>query len=87
MKKKLTLTIEESVSERAKKIAKREGTSVSQWVEELLREKTSEAAGEWMPKPGSWTEKMLSSVKSDAYDKNRDYKKLKESEIMKKYDV
>jgi antitoxin component of RelBE/YafQ-DinJ toxin-antitoxin module len=41
MKKKLTLTIEESVKERAKVYAKRKGISVSEMVEEYLNKKTS----------------------------------------------
>lgn len=45
MKKKLTLTIEESVKERAKKFARRHGTSVSEMVEQYLSEKTR--SSEW----------------------------------------
>ncbi|WP_441000682.1 DUF6364 family protein [Fodinibius sp. SL11] len=40
MKKKLTLTIEESVKERAKIFAKRKGISVSEMVEQYLDRKT-----------------------------------------------
>jgi hypothetical protein len=40
MKKKLTLTIEESVKDRAKIFAKRKGISVSEMVEEYLDRKT-----------------------------------------------
>jgi hypothetical protein len=40
MKKKLTLTIEESVKERAKIFAKRKGISVSEMVEEYLDRRT-----------------------------------------------
>lgn len=83
MKKKLTLTIEKEVTERAKVVARREGTSISQWVEDLLREKTARATDEWSPKPGSWTEKMLGSV---SLPEDTDYKALKEKEILKKYD-
>lgn len=38
MKRKLTLTVEESVIEYGKKAAKRRGTSLSQLVEDTLRE-------------------------------------------------
>lgn len=82
MKKKLTLTIEKEVTERAKILARREGTSVSQWVEDLLKEKTAQAKREWTPEPDSWTEKMLGSV---SLPEDRDYKTLKEKEILKKY--
>lgn len=40
MKKKLTLTIEESVKDRAKVFAKRKGISVSEMVEKYLDKKT-----------------------------------------------
>lgn len=49
MKKKLTLTIEESVKERAKVLAKRRGTSVSEMVEEYLDRK-ARSEGEDLPK-------------------------------------
>lgn len=81
MKKKLTLTIEKSVSEKAKRLAKKEGTSVSQWVEELLIEKTR-SVSDWQPEPGSWTQKMLGS--GEVPDR-RDYKEIKQEEILKKY--
>jgi len=82
MKKKLTLTIEKEITERAKILARREGTSISQWVENLLKEKTEKSAHEWSPEPGSWTEKMLGSV---SLPEETDYKTLKEKEILKKY--
>ena len=81
MKKKLTLTIDKSVSEKAKRLAKREGTSVSRWVEQLLIEKTGSASG-WQPQPGSWTQKMLGA--GDLPDQ-RNYKEIKQEEILKKY--
>ena len=82
MKKKLTLTIEKEVTERAKLVARREGTSISQWVENLLREKTARANKEWSPVPGSWTEEMLGSV---SLPEETEYKTVKEKEILKKY--
>ncbi len=84
MKKKLTLTIEESVSEHAKRLAKRKGTSVSEMVEEYLKEKTAEETG-WKPEPGSRTSKLLGSLKQPREDKKLDYKEIKEKEILKKY--
>lgn len=82
MKKKLTLTIEKDVTERAKLVARREGTSISQWVENLLKEKTARANDKWSPEPGSWTEEMLGSV---SFPEETDYKTVKEKEILKKY--
>jgi len=82
VKKKLTLTIEKEVTERAKILARREGTSISQWVEDLLKEKAAKADCQWIPEPGSWTENMLGSV---SLQDDTDYKTLKEKEILKKY--
>lgn len=81
MKKKLTLTIDKTVSEKAKRLAKREGTSVSEWVEKMLNEKV-QSASDWQPKPGSWTQKMLGSADLPG---EINYKVLKEKEILKKY--
>lgn len=81
MKKKLTLTIEKSISEKAKRLAKKEGTSVSKWVEELLIEKTRSVSG-WQPEPGSWTQKMLGAGEVPDH---RDHKEIKREEILKKY--
>ena len=82
MKKKLTLTIEKDVTERAKLVARREGTSISQWVEDLLKEKTAEADMKWSPKPGSWTKEMLGALN---LPEDIDYKRVKEKEIVEKY--
>ena len=84
MKKKLTLTINESVSLKAKRLAKREGTSVSEMVENYLAEKTSQEQG-WKPEKGSWTERLLGSVTLPANMDNADYKTLKERALQKKY--
>ncbi len=84
MKKKLTLTIEESISKRAKRLAKREGTSVSEIVEQYLAERTSEETG-WKPEENSWTAKMLGSVPLSDKLKEGDIKKIKEKEILQKY--
>jgi len=83
MKKKLTLTIEKSVTEQAKRLARREGTSISQWVEDLLREKTA-GFSDWSPEPGSWTDQMLGSATLPE-NATEDYRTLKEKEILKKY--
>jgi len=84
MKKKLTLTINESVSLKAKRLARREGTSVSEMVENYLAEKTSQEQG-WKPEKGSWTERLLGSVKLPEDIENADYKTLKERALQKKY--
>lgn len=86
MKKKLTLTIDESVSMKAKRLARREGTSISEMVENYLAEKTSEDQG-WKPEKGSFTERLLGSVKLPADMQNEDYKTVKERALRKKYDL
>jgi hypothetical protein len=80
MKKKLTLSIDESVTRRAKRLAQREGTSVSEIVEKYLAEKTAEETG-WKPAEGSWTARLLGVVPQS----QEDYKQIKEEEILKKY--
>jgi len=86
MKKKLTLTIEESVSRRAIRLAKKRGISVSEMVENYLAEKTAEEIG-WKPKEDSWTMRMTGILPTDNkehYEKDN-IKKLKEEAIRQKY--
>ncbi|MGF1668875.1 MAG: DUF6364 family protein [Balneolaceae bacterium] len=84
MKKKLTLTIDETVTEKAKRLAKREGISVSEMIERYLRDKTAEESG-WKPKPGSRTSELLGSLTLPEEYREKNYKKIKEKEILKKY--
>lgn len=86
MKKKLTLTIEESVTRTAKRLAKREGVSVSEMVEGYLIERSAKERG-WQPVEGSWTDQLLGSVHLSNEPADFDYKKIKEQEIQKKYGV
>jgi hypothetical protein len=60
MKEKINLTIEKSVKERAKQIARSRGISVSEMVEELL--KSIEDDNNWMPEEGSVVSKMAGSI-------------------------
>lgn len=84
MKKKLTLTIEESVTERAKRLAREKGTSVSEIVEDFLKEKTRQEA-EWQPEKGTWTSRLLGSVRLPEEYESLNYKQIKMKEILKKY--
>jgi predicted CopG family antitoxin len=84
MKKKLTLTIDSEVTERAKRLAKRENTSVSEIVESYLAERTEEET-EWAPDPVSNTAALLGSVTLPEVVRDLDYKKLKERAIRNKY--
>ena len=84
MKKKLTLTIEESVKERAKKFANKHKTSISDMVENFLASVTDDEMG-FTPEPGSWTESLYGSAKLPAEYEGMSYKQIKEKEVLKKY--
>ena len=84
MKKKLTLTIDPDVTERAKRLAKRENTSVSEIVESYLAERTA-IETEWKPDPDSKTAALLGSVTLPEGVRDMDHKELKERAILKKY--
>lgn len=84
MKKKLTLTIDEEVTEQAKRLAKRENTSVSEIVEQYLVERTSDESN-WSPEKNSITASLLGSASLPKKQSKQSYKKIKESEILKKY--
>lgn len=82
MKEKLTLSIEKTTKEQAKRYAKRKGTSISQMVEDFLDSVTYEDDDDWRPPEGSLVAKMLGSVPDT--DK-RNYKEIIEEEILKKH--
>ena len=84
MKTKLTLTIEESVKDRAKEFAKRHDTSVSDMVEKFLHIATQEDG--WQPEPGSVTESLMGSVELPKEFEGMDYKQIKEKILLEKYD-
>jgi len=63
MKKKLTLTIDQAVKERAKLAAKKRGLSVSQMVEDYLRIVSAETE-KWRPREGSVVSRISGSVKA-----------------------
>lgn len=84
MKKKLTLTIEESVKHRAKRFANQHGISISEMVERYL-DSVTRSDTEFIPEPGSWTESMYGSAKLSKEYEGMTYKQIKEKEILKKY--
>ena len=61
MKKKLTLTIEESVKKRAKRYAKANNISISKAVEQFL-DTMSASDSEFTPAPGSAVEELAGSL-------------------------
>jgi len=81
MKEKLTLTIDKSVKDQAKKYARRRGMSVSGMVEQYLKS-VSEPDQTWQPKKGSVVAKLSGSipVKDD-----RDYDQLLEEALLEKH--
>ena len=82
-KKTLNLTIEESIKERAKRIAKNRGISVSQLFEEtIIREEFPE---EFTPKPGSGVEQLMNAMPESKKLDDYEYKKLKMEALRKKY--
>lgn len=82
-KKTLNLTIEENIKERAKRIAKSRGISVSQLFEEAIaREEDPE---EFTPKPGSAAYRIYNLIPESEKMDDYDYKKLKEEALREKY--
>ena len=84
MSTKLTLTIEKSVIEEAKKYAKSQGRSLSKLIEEYLKSVSREdinKAEELQLSP--ITKSLYGSVKLD--DDDIDYKKMLRDEILKKH--
>jgi hypothetical protein len=70
MKKKLTLTIEESIKDRAKVFARRHGTSVSEMVQEYLDKRTR--SEKWAPPADSPVNKFAGSLPLPETDKTDD---------------
>lgn len=84
-KKTLNLTIEESIKERAQRIAKKRGISVSSLVEQAIS--CEEDPEEFTPKPGSAAHRIYNLIpESDKVD-DYDYKKLKEEALREKYGI
>jgi len=84
MKKKLTLSIEKSVKDRAKKFARQNNTSISDMVEKYLDAISNEEIG-FVAEPGSWTESMIGIASLPGKYKKKSSKKIKEEELLKKY--
>lgn len=85
-KQTLNLSVEKHIKERAKKIAKERGISISKFFEEVVQQ-VEESNEEYTPAPGSAAERIYNvipeSEKMDSYD----YKKLKMDALKKKYDL
>jgi len=83
MSTKLTLTIDKSVIEEAKQYAKSQGRSLSNLVEEYLKSVSSKEDKPQPLKLSPITKSLFGAVR--VKDKNIDYKKILEDEILKKH--
>lgn len=83
MPTKLTLTIDKSVIEEAKQYAKSQGRSLSNLIEEYLKSVSSKDHHSKGLELSPITKSLFGSVKLK--DKNIDYKKILEDEILKKH--
>jgi hypothetical protein len=82
MTRKLTLSIHEKTIEKAKRISRRRGKSISRMVEEYLNS-ISEKEG----KQGSAVDEIKKIMKGKIANKNLDWKKVKEEHLSKKYGI
>ena len=83
MSTKLTLTIDKSVIDEAKQYAKSQGRSLSNLIEEYLKSVSSKDVKAKDLKLSPITKSLYGSVKLK--DKDFDYKKVLEDEILKKH--
>lgn len=84
-KKTLNLTVEESIKQRAKRIARQRGISVSRLFEEAVaREEDTE---EFVPIPGSAVEQLMNAIPKADKLQNYDYKKIKMDALKDKYGI
>ncbi|MEX0724159.1 MAG: DUF6364 family protein [Gracilimonas sp.] len=84
-KQPLNLSVEKEIKERAKKIAKDRGISVSKLFEEAVK-KVEEPMEEYTPTPGSAAERIYNIIPESEKLNNYDCHKLKKDALKKKYD-
>lgn len=82
-KKTLNLTIEENIKERAKRIARSRGISVSRLVEEAIGRE--EDPKEFTPRPGSAVEQIMNAIPESQKLDNYVYDELKVEALKEKY--
>jgi len=85
-KQTLNLSVEKHIKERAKRIAKERGISVSKLFEEVVQQ-VEEPMEEYTPKPGSAAERIYNVIPESEKLDNYDYKKLKMDALKDKYDL
>jgi hypothetical protein len=84
-KQSLNLSVEESIKERAKRIARSQGISVSQFFEELVVRE--ESPDEYTPEPGTAAYKIANLIPEDKKLDHYDYDKMKMEALKEKYDL
>ncbi|GEM_PF-703612 len=82
-KKTLNLSIREEIKERAKKLARQKGMSVSRLFEELVADQ--EDPDEYTPTPGSAAYELTQLIPDSEREIAPDYDKLKEEALKDKY--
>ena len=85
-KQTLNLSVEKHIKERAKRIAKNRGISVSKLFEEAV-ESVEEPLEEYTPTSGSAAERIYNVIPESEKKENIDYKKLKMDALKEKYDL
>ena len=82
MTRKLTLSINEKTVEKAKRISRKRGKSISKMVEEYLNSITEKEE-----QKASAVDKIKKIMKGRITNKNLDWKKVKEEHLSKKYGI
>jgi len=82
-KKTLNLTIEESIKERAKRIARSRGISVSRLFEVAIARE--EEPKEFKPRPGSAVEQIMNAIPESQKLNDYDYDELKMEALKERY--
>jgi len=82
MTRKLTLSINEKTVEKAKRISRKRGKSISKMVEEYLNSITEKE-----DQKESAVDKIKKIMKDRITNKNLDWKKVKEEHLSKKYGI
>ncbi len=84
-KETLNLSIDKNIKQRARRIAKQRGVSISQLFEDAItREDDSE---EFFPEPGSAAYRLMNLIPDSEKPDRFDYKKLKMEVLKKKYEL
>ncbi len=84
-KETLNLSIEKSIKQRAKEIARKKGISVSRFFEQLIaKQKEPE---KYSPKPGSAAYELSRLLPASVKAEEKDYDELKWQAIKEKYEI